>query len=200
MGSQLVLFYFTNLSTKPSPILSYMDLHEISSLCANLRLDDDESPAIKVAGPQVCEAMARMELYFVDELGDLSSTNFSKTAFSIHLSNVPLGLRDEKNAKEWSTVIRTVEVVELSGPSIQIRVLVDVSKPFKHGVQIHIEELRLEVTLLIQYRLHDYCYACGLIGQRFFDYDKMIGDQGMDIRGGWKYGNWLWATVSTPSR
>ncbi|KAL2466397.1 Zinc knuckle CX2CX4HX4C [Abeliophyllum distichum] len=183
-----------------------MDLHEISSLCANLRLDDDESPAIKVEGPQVCEAMAHMELYFVGKILRDRNVNLEGLETVMRLIwrtknfNVPLGLRDEKNAKEWSTVIRTVEVVELSGPSIQIRVLVDVSEPFKHGVQIHIEEMRLEVTLLIQYRLPDYCYACGLIGQRFFDYDKMIGDQGMDIRGGWKYGNWLWATVSTPSR
>ncbi|KAL2523970.1 Zinc knuckle CX2CX4HX4C [Abeliophyllum distichum] len=92
--------------------------------------------------------------------------------------NVPPGLRDENNIREWGAAMGTVEVVDLSGPSMRIRVLVDVSKPLNHGVQIHIEELRLEVTLLIQFEsLPDYCYAYGLIGHHFADCDKMIGDQ-----------------------
>ncbi|KAL2453552.1 Zinc knuckle CX2CX4HX4C [Abeliophyllum distichum] len=84
---------------------------------------------------------------------------------------------------------------------MRIRVLVDVSKPLKRSVQIHIEALKLEVTLLIQYeRLPDYCYACGLIGHRFANCDKTIGDQERKIKCGWKYGDWLRATVSISRR
>ncbi|KAL2532938.1 DUF4283 domain-containing protein [Abeliophyllum distichum] len=67
--------YLTKLYIQPfiqtvwcPPILSSMNLHEISSLYANLILDDNESPLIKVRGTRVCEAMARMEICFVDKI------------------------------------------------------------------------------------------------------------------------------------
>ncbi|PON81109.1 LOW QUALITY PROTEIN: hypothetical protein TorRG33x02_230680 [Trema orientale] len=110
-----------------------MDPEEIVKLCERLNLDGHENhQKVLLGGPWTfCNQL--ISLLKPQGVGLVSSMDFTKVPF-VQFHNVPIACKSDRCARLWGELIRSVEDVDIEGPTMRARITIDVTKPLCRGL------------------------------------------------------------------
>jgi hypothetical protein len=97
-----------------------------------------------------------------------SKMNFDKAAFWIRMFNLPLACMGKEIGYKIGSSVGLVEEVDVSdgeagwGEFLQVRVMVDVTKPLARGRMLHVKGQSLWIDFKYE-RLPRFCFHCGVI-------------------------------------
>ncbi|PON60210.1 Ribonuclease H-like domain containing protein [Trema orientale] len=119
--------------------------------------------------------------------------NFNLVAFWVQFFNVPIVCLTEDCAKFWGSQIGVVEEAEVVGVNMRARIQIDVTKPFCRGIHCSMDEIDGKVSLLLRYEfLSEFCYSCGIIGDRAREYPKHVSEDDVEnLQVPLRYRAWL---------
>lgn len=134
----------------------------------------------------------------LEEQSITDNMDFKMVSFWIHLIGLPFSCMNRSVATMLGNGIGEFLEVDSNedgdcwGPSLRIRVNIDISKPLRRGIKFCVENNPKELWVEIKYeRLPDFCFFCGLIGHTHKDCDFIIQGttQGNQIKK--EYGLWM---------
>ncbi|KAL5851494.1 hypothetical protein ACOSQ3_006612 [Xanthoceras sorbifolium] len=139
--------------------------------------------------------------------GDFSEMQFRWAKFWVQVHNVPLmcmtrnvGLALGKNIGQ----VREIDVEasgDCLGKFLRIRVAIDIQKPLKRVLQVKLEGMMEEKTLLLKYeRLPEYCFCCRLLGHGFKECPGEKEESGPRANDEFRFGTWLIASSPGKTR
>ncbi|KAF4371492.1 hypothetical protein F8388_002020 [Cannabis sativa] len=106
----------------------------------------------------------------------------------------------EAFAREWGSLIGKVEDVRVVNKIMKVCVCINITRPFKRGLRVSIDEKSTEVSLLFQYEhLPEFCDDCDIIGHKTLDFPlkDYQDDEIWPIQNG-RYGSCMCAPSSPP--
>ncbi|KAK6143777.1 hypothetical protein DH2020_024125 [Rehmannia glutinosa] len=121
-------------------------------------------------------------------VGDISSMNFLRIPFWIHILNLPLICLTERCIMNIGGLLGEVLATDLEGIVPRVKVIINAGRPLQRGLKVFLEAMGEEFTLPIQYeRLPDFCFGCGMIGHRLCECQT----QQPALKNPCKFGDWL---------
>ncbi|KAL5556377.1 hypothetical protein UlMin_038613 [Ulmus minor] len=123
----------------------------------------------------------------ISEFSKISSLQFNMLELWVQVQNVSLACMNRDCSEVIGNKIgRLIEVAvgddgECWGKYLQLRVLLDITKPLKRLVRICLREGESPEMLLLQYeRLPSFCHRCEIIGHhvREFLLDEVLTEEG----------------------
>ncbi|KAL0317200.1 UNVERIFIED_CONTAM: hypothetical protein Sangu_2134300 [Sesamum angustifolium] len=172
---------------KTSLTVSANNVYNRSSFAANLAHSDAMWEMVNLADlasdiavlVSPAYAIGSVEVNDDPEMIDLSSCDFH-----IHIHSLPM----EKMNQEVASFI------------VRIRVSIDVSKPLKRALKLHIVLGDENLVTFTYERLQNFCYLCGCLGHLSHQCEIQLQEGFSDLGDKTPYGNWLRATAPLSSR
>ncbi|KAK4853325.1 hypothetical protein QYF36_007241 [Acer negundo] len=137
-----------------------MDYDDLSKLCETLSFSDDDIPETKIKG-------------------EFKRVSDRKVAHSLVGKDVRKGGEIDLGYSR-----------DFLDKFLLVRVIIDISKPFKRALKVGVEDSDEMATILVRYeRLPDLCFHCGILGHplRECPLQKSMEDVGRTL----KYGSWI---------
>lgn len=97
--------------------------------------------------------------------------NFDRMSIWVRIYNLPFGLMNKTWGEDLARKFGSLEKVDVDaqgrawGPFLRAKVLIDITKPLRHGVSIFSKKRQSKEWYEVRYeKLPNYCYSCGIIG------------------------------------
>ncbi|KAL5546097.1 hypothetical protein UlMin_005784 [Ulmus minor] len=136
-------------------------------------------------------------------VGDYSKMSFSQAPFWVQLHNIPVFCMSKAVGSILGNMVGLVQEVECNqdelclGTFIRVRVIIDISKPLKRILKVHLGSDKELVTILLRYEhLPELCFQCGLFGHPLKECPESVILQGNNPK--LKYGAWIKAPIPSP--
>ncbi|PON78337.1 Zinc knuckle CX2CX4HX4C [Parasponia andersonii] len=117
-------------------------------------------------------------------VGMVSSMDFTK--------NVPIACRSKNCARLWGELIGKVLDVDVEGPTLRARIVINVTVPLCRGLRVFIDNVTGPICIPVQYEyLPEFCFHCGIIGHKLRECpeEALVDRNGKPLAN--RYGEWL---------